>query len=78
MDPELRSFLAIMARFDLTDIEVSALTGIAPGTARYVRIGRVLPTQARCRAAIRDFNERNRAAKQRSDLSLPDRRAPAA
>jgi hypothetical protein len=71
-DTELRKFLAIVARFDLSDTEVAALTGLSANTARLVRLGRIWPMQPRCRAAIRDFTERHRNAKKRRDLTLPE------
>jgi hypothetical protein len=66
----IESFLSIIERFRLADIEIAALAGISPHTVRLCRVGRTMPTQARCQAAIEGFVARSKDARSRADLQL--------
>ncbi len=72
-DDLVRAFLATAQKFELSDTEIAAVTGLAPFTIQSVRKGHSLPVHTRRVTALARFVARGTVAQRRSDFSLPDR-----
>lgn len=64
----IRELQNIINRLGLNDRDVAAFAGVSPPTVRDARKSGELPRHIRCRSALMNFIERNRAAKTRGDL----------
>lgn len=66
----LSRFLAAVDRLDLTDVHISAVSGLSLATVRMCRVGRVIPARRRAREAFRGFVLLAEQATLKGDLHL--------
>lgn len=66
----VRELAELVRRLDLTDVELAAMMGVSPLTARNVLRKRRLPDRRPTREAVARWIETHRAAAARSDLRI--------
>jgi hypothetical protein len=69
----LRSYLEILERLKLSDVDAAALTGLAYHTVRVVRVSGSLPRRRHCVEALEAFVAANAGAQSRAELRFTTR-----